>query len=328
MFRVVDLSLYYILILLTSLISVLCVSKLRSSKILAIDVHKPNKVEIPKIGGLCLLASSLISILLDYFLNVIKLELLLIIQLPAIIVGIVGLLDDLYDIKPIFRILTCILTSIVLVVLVTPTDSFLIVGSVRNVFFLDSLSCILMIIMFNAVNMLDVMNGVVSGACLIIFTTMLILSIFYGNIDNLKIYLLLLCQIIPLFLFNKYPARVFLGNVGSYMLGVYIGITACYCGMFVETLLACLPFIINGLLILASTRGRVFIGGRKYASRPIICNGGILYPNPDKNATLSLARIFVIYGSNTEPKVVKRILTLFLISCILTLIIVFIYRLI
>jgi len=317
-------ALYLTSCLLVSLLTVYLVSRSRSEKILTIDAHKPGRVMVPKIGGICLLTSGLASIILDIILHVLPLDLILIIQVPAIIVGAVGLLDDLGDVSPLVRILVSILISMILVILVTPYGKLLFIGDIKNLLFLDALACIMMIIMFNAVNMLDIMNGIVSGGSLIVFIGLLIITLLRRLDVSSLIYLTLIMQVLPLFLFNKYPARVLLGNVGSYMLGTYIGITACYCGTFVETLLLCLPFIVNGLLIIASTRGRVFIGGRKRASRPILCKDGYLYPNPDPNATMSLARIFVIYGCNYEKDVVRSILLLFVISLVLTVTISFI----
>jgi len=316
--------LYLTSCLIISLVTVYLVSRSRSEKILTIDAHKPGKVMVPKIGGVCLLTSGITVIIVNLLLHIVPTDLLLIVELPAIIVGIVGLLDDIGDVSPIVRILVSILVSIILVLVATPYSKLLFIGDIRNIIFLDALSCIMMIIMFNAVNMLDIMNGIVSGGSLIVFIGLFIITLLRKFDVFSLIYLTLIMQVLPLFLFNKYPAKVLLGNVGSYMLGTYIGVTACYCGTFVETLLLCLPFIINGLLIIASTRGRVFIGGRKRASRPILCKDGYLYPNPDPNATLSLARIFVIYGCNYEKDVVKGILTLFVIALILTVTIAFI----
>ncbi len=309
---------------LISLVTVYLVSRSRSEKILTIDAHKPGRVMVPKIGGICLLTSGVGVTILDLFTHIVPIYLLLIVEIPAIIVGIVGLLDDIGDVSPIVRIAVSVLVAIVLVLVATPYGRLLFIGDIRNIIFLDALSCLMMIIMFNAVNMLDIMNGIVSGGSLIVFIGLFIITLLKkSNIFSL-IYLTLIMQTLPLFLFNKYPAKVLLGNVGSYMLGTYIGVTACYCGTFVETLLLCLPFIINGLLIIASTRGRVFVGGRKRASRPILCRDGYLYPNPEPNATLSLARIFVIYGSNYEKDVVRNILMLFVIALFLTIAIAFI----
>ncbi len=309
---------YLLSCLAISLITVYLVSRSRSSKILTIDAHKPGKVTVPKIGGICLLTSGIAAVVLDYILHILPTYLILLIEIPAIIVGIVGLLDDIWDVSPSIRILVSVLISIILVVLVHPYNSLLFIGTIRNVIFLDALSCIMMIIMFNAVNMLDIMNGIVSGGSLIVFIGLFIVTLLHRFYNFSLVYLVLIMQTLPLFVFNKYPAKVLLGNVGSYMLGTYIGVAACYCGTFVETLLLCLPFIINGLLIVASTRGSVFVGGRKRASRPILCSNGYLYPNPDPNATLSLARIFVIYGCTSEKDVVKNILALFVISLVLT----------
>jgi len=311
-------AVYLIICLITSLLTVYLVSRSRNERILTIDAHKPGKVTVPKIGGVCLLSSGIVALSLDFILHAAPIDLVVLVEAPAIVVGVVGLLDDVGDVSPMIRILVSILVSIILVILVHPYSSLLLIGTIRNIIFLDALACLMMIIMFNAVNMLDIMNGIVSGGSLIVFIGLFIITLIRSLYSFSLIYLLLIMQVLPLFMFNKYPARVLLGNVGSYMLGTYIGVTACYCGTFVETLLLCLPFIINGLLIVASTRGRVFVGGRKRASRPILCREGFLYPNPDPAATLSLARIFVIYGCTSEKDVVKNILMLFIISLILT----------
>jgi UDP-N-acetylglucosamine--dolichyl-phosphate N-acetylglucosaminephosphotransferase len=164
--------------------------------------------------------------------------------------------------------------------------------------------------------MLDVMNGIMSISSCIILATLMVCSLIRGDAAASILFAILLAQYIPLALFNKYPARVLNGNVGSYITGAILGLAACQTGLYLELVVAALPYIINGLLILASTRGRALIGGRAVLERPIRCNAGILSPTLSTNCPLTLVRLVVLAGARTEPEVVNKVLLLFLVCSV------------
>jgi len=303
-----------------SYITVHVVSKLRRPlSILTVDVHKPTPVVVPKIGGTCLLTSSIAVVVALALLapNSSLTFKLAQIYAPTLIVGVLGLLDDILGLRPVARVLATLAVAIAVSCLTTVSDVVSVVGKIHSKIIIQVLAIASILVFSNAVNMLDVMNGIVPISTCIVLTALVLCLALRGEISEISLLLPLIAQYIPLALYNKYPARVLNGNVGSYFTGALLGVLACVTGMYLELTLACIPYIVNGLLILASTRGKVLSSGRLGVDRPIRCMSGKLTPNLSPNAALSLVRLVVLSGADSEPKVVNKIIQLFVISSLL-----------
>ncbi|HDZ69454.1 MAG TPA: undecaprenyl/decaprenyl-phosphate alpha-N-acetylglucosaminyl 1-phosphate transferase, partial [Phycisphaerales bacterium] len=149
----------------------------------------------------------------------------------------VGLADDILDIKPMQKILGCCLAAVIL----------LLVGIVPNLHQitdplnltmphnLEKLLEVLIVIFFvlgatNSLNLLDGLDGLCAGVTAIITAAMLLLSIHLATWgfsevgDPVRIIICLglvgvVCGFLP---FNRYPAKIFMGDAGSMLLGFMI----------------------------------------------------------------------------------------------------------
>jgi len=149
----------------------------------------------------------------------------------------VGLADDIFDIKPMQKILGCCLAAVIL----------LLVGIVPNLYRitdplnlpmphnLEMILEVLIVIFFvlgatNSLNLLDGLDGLCAGVTAIITFCLLLLSIHlatWGSSevgDPVRIIICLglvggVCGFLP---FNRYPAKIFMGDAGSMLLGFTI----------------------------------------------------------------------------------------------------------
>lgn len=71
----------------------------------------------------------------------------------------------------------------------------------------------------NAVNLLDGLDGLSAGISLIIMTGFMILSILIGNAFLIVLSIVLIGALLGFLRFNYHPASIFMGDVGSLMLG-------------------------------------------------------------------------------------------------------------
>jgi len=106
----------------------------------------------------------------------------------------------------------------------------------------------------NAVNLLDGLDGLAAGVCLLATLTMLLVSVLLHN----TLPMLLMCclggGILGFLLFNFHPASVFLGDSGSMLLGFLVAALSLHASQQAEMSIALLvPFIALGLPVLDTT---------------------------------------------------------------------------
>ena len=149
----------------------------------------------------------------------------------------VGLADDMFDIKPTKKLLGQVLAAVILLFVgITPnlyriTDS-LNLPMPHN---LEIILEVLIVIFFvlgatNSLNLLDGLDGLCAGVTAIITIALLLLSIHLATWgasevgDPVRIIICLglvggVCGFLP---FNRYPAKIFMGDAGSMLLGFMI----------------------------------------------------------------------------------------------------------
>ena len=103
----------------------------------------------------------------------------------------------------------------------------------------------------NAVNLHDGMDGLAGGTSFLILVTMGIIFAVSGQFD-----LALLCSIssgalLAFLLFNKYPAKIFMGDTGSLFLGGLIGALGAAGGILIWFVPLTLIYIVEALSVMA-----------------------------------------------------------------------------
>ncbi|MEM4743005.1 MAG: UDP-N-acetylglucosamine--dolichyl-phosphate N-acetylglucosaminephosphotransferase, partial [Pyrobaculum sp.] len=169
-------------------------------------------------------------------------------------------------------------------------------------------------VMTNAFNMLDPVNGFLPAANIIIGLTLIGVAAVKGTWDAVYLLAIHTAASAALFLYNKYPARTFNGNVGSYYLGASISTIAVIYDLVPYLILTALPFVINGVLIIFSSGG---IKSREKIQRPTVLKNGVVYQVCD-SPILSLVRVIVSERPMTEFELFKTLTSLVAVASILT----------
>lgn len=296
-----------------SLITVYVISRVRNPRLLAPDVHKPYRVLIPKIGGVSIIIAMSAVTVFAYLINDLRLFAL---GLVTITVGLIGLADDLKGLPVSVRVFLPLVPSLIIPAVMHGYIYIILIGHVHNFFVVAFLSMLAVTVMANAVNMLDVMNGVVPVSTLMIITVSGFISYMAGFSYALPATVVLVLMVLPLAIFNWYPARVFNGNSGSYALGAMMGAFMVLYNAGTQGIISALPYIINGFLIVITARG---FKPRETLKRPVIVNDGVIHANKIPGSPITLVKLMVMRRPKTEREVVNNILLIFLITSLLSL---------
>lgn len=185
-----------------------------------IDVHKIKKYEVPEAGGLALLIGT-VPIFVFYYLLVGDTSILMFI-FPIIVIGLIGFLDDLYNISQLLKLILCFLGGLPLLFFINSTSLNLLIFRIDlgTLYFL--VVPIGIAAASNLTNLLAGFNGEEVGLGVISTLSLSICILILGDIKT-SIYLLTFTvSLIAFLLYNKYPARIFPGDTGTLMIGATI----------------------------------------------------------------------------------------------------------
>ena len=294
------------------------IRKFKEKGIVGIDVHKLEKPEIPEMGGLSILISIIVSavFLIIVCNNLTKFFVTFLIV--VIVVGIIGAIDDIKPLNPKLKPTLTALASLPIIIFGTyvPRPVFPIIGKTRLTIVYPLLIIAGLAVSANAVNMLDVFNVSMARTCSILLLTLLISSIILGSNIGILLSAITLGSLIAFFYYNKYPAKIFSGDVGSLTVGAAIATIAVMGRLEIVTIVAMMPHIMNGFHSLASIGG--LLERRQIKARPTkVLADGRLAASKDPKAPITLARLILAGGPLYENEVVKVFILLSIYSGVL-----------
>ncbi|NGG25395.1 undecaprenyl/decaprenyl-phosphate alpha-N-acetylglucosaminyl 1-phosphate transferase, partial [Staphylococcus aureus] len=189
-------------------------------------VDKPNfrKVHtkpISVMGGTVILFSFLIGIWIGHPIEA-EIKPLII---GAIIMYVLGLVDDIYDLKPYIKLAGQIAAALVVAFYGVTIDFIsLPMGTTIHFGFLSiPITVIWIVAITNAINLIDGLDGLASGVSAIGLITIGFIAILQANIFITMICCVLLGSLIGFLFYNFHPAKIFLGDSGALMIGFIIG---------------------------------------------------------------------------------------------------------
>ena len=217
----------YILAIITALISFMItplVKKL-AIKVNAIDVPKDDRrvhsKPIPVMGGLAIYISFVVGVVLY---NGILTTSQIGIIMGATIIVIGGIIDDIKDLRPKYKILiqvaaaVCLLMSgISISVITNPFKEFypyLSIGWINI-----PVTIIWIVGVTNAFNLIDGLDGLAAGVAFISCVTLMIVSLINGRLEAAFLTAVLSGAILGFLPYNFNPASIFMGDTGSQLLG-------------------------------------------------------------------------------------------------------------
>jgi len=293
------------------------IQKMRKRRIVGVDVHKKDRILIPEMGGIAVLVGLTVSVLAAIILLPEKASLLISFLATTLIAGLIGARDDLKPLNAKVKPFLTALASVPILLMPTyyPRPVFPIIGRTRLTIVYPLIIPFAIAVPSNAVNMMDPFNGTMSGTCTIVTLVLLVSSLLLHSNDGLMLSACLLGPVLALYYFNRYPAKVFSGDVGSLSIGAALGAIAVLGQVEVVTIVAFMPQIMNAFYGLA-TIGRLY--ERREVSRPInILEDGRLAASKDPKAPITLARVILARGPLHESEAARIFMILSAIAGLL-----------
>lgn len=181
------------------------------------DARKVHQRKVPRLGGLAII----LGVVLSYVIFLKDDPRLQGLVLGGVIVGVVGILDDRYGLRPLHKLAGQLVAALVVVAfgvrvefLTVPFD-----GIIATSFLAVPLTIIWIVGVTNAVNLIDGLDGLAAGVTAVSSIVIGLIS-WTRSEYSVAILAFALCGSALAFLrFNSYPASIFMGDTGSMFYG-------------------------------------------------------------------------------------------------------------
>lgn len=239
------------------------------------DVRRVHRKAVPHLGGIAIFASVFIALaVLPFIENTITQSLrayrseLLITLLPATLMLLLGVYDDLRGASPRFKFLVQGLAGALLYALGGHIDALSVpfIGSVALPTVLSFAVTVFWAIgITNAFNLIDGMDGLASGAALFASLVILVVALMLGHQLVIVLALALSGALVGFLRYNFNPASIFLGDSGTLFIGFLLAALSIQGTQKASTAVAvAIPLMTFGLPVIDTgfTMIRRFISGR------------------------------------------------------------------
>lgn len=224
------------------------------------DVYKKGTVYVPTRGGLVILMAIFFTVAILAAFHIRNAwqeptEFWIVFYAESFIIAIyaaMGIIDDYINIGRIAKILVPFFLSFLHLSLITKVSTTVhlpVIGSIDlQRFYIYGVMPMYVLVTANLVNMHSGFNGLQSGMSSMILIFMLVKSILISNVSNMYVIAAVTGAIIAFWWFNKYPAKILEGNIGSLSVGAAIGIAIVVQGFIVSGFIMLIPHTVNFLM--------------------------------------------------------------------------------
>lgn len=284
------------------------IKKFKEKKIVVKDMYKKGKPKIPWMGGIGILIGIIAGLICAQFFvqDVIK---LLIFYLIVITFAIFTIIDDLINVGRRLKIIVPFFLALPIALLNIDTSLSLYFFQIElGVFYAYIIAPLYLMVVANLINMHSGFNGLTTGLSIILLIAIGIKVFMMSGISQLFYLMPVFGALLAFFWFNKYPSRIFEGNVGSFTFGSAIGGLLVLYNMEFFGALILIPHIINFLMY---TYWRVR-GYSHVKFGKIRKDGTIAVPN-----NLTLKWVFPYYFRLTEKQSIWIMYALTSLFCLI-----------
>jgi UDP-GlcNAc:undecaprenyl-phosphate GlcNAc-1-phosphate transferase len=266
------------------------------------ESHKTHKEAIPYLGGMAIIIGTCLTTYLAILVSgqASALSLASAVLIPAVLMGVIGLVDDIKKLSPWPRFIAQNLFGLVIAVILIATRTL---GSPTGNTIIDVAITTLWIVgITNLINFFDNVDGGASGTVAISSLFLFLLSLQGGQYSIAALSLVLTGATTGFLLWNKPPARIYMGDAGALFLGILIAtLTLRFdpnpinlsASFALPILLLAVPILDTSVAVISRLRRRIspFQGGQDHLSHRLMRAG-----LSKRQAVLSLWIISAFYG--------------------------------
>ena len=248
------------------------------------ESHKTHKEAIPYLGGMAIVIGTCLTTYLAILVSgqASALSLASAVLIPAVLMGVIGLVDDIKKLSPWPRFIAQNLFGLVIAVILIATRTL---GSPTGNTMIDVAITTLWIVgITNSINFFDNVDGGASGTVAISSLFLFLLSLQGGQYSIAALSLVLTGATTGFLLWNKPPARIYMGDAGALFLGILIAtLTLRFdpnpinlsASFALPILLLAVPILDTTVAVISRLRRRIspFQGGQDHLSHRLIRAG-------------------------------------------------------
>lgn len=240
------------------------IKRLKRANIVGHDIHKFSKPEVAEMGGIGILFGFAIAIMVGVYLYPAWQSQLTITLIVILLTGIIGMVDDLIMLSSKEKLILLWIAGLPIMWVTPPNVGLIYMLSIPVAVSVAS----------NLTNMLAGLNGIETGLGVIALSSLTLSCIIMNKYDVAIISFSMLGALVAFLFYNKYPANVFPGDVGTLIIGASIAIIAFIGRVKIIAFIVLLPNIIDGILKLRSAG----VMERQNHKPTIVKEDGVLVP--------------------------------------------------
>jgi len=247
--------------------------------------RKEQKAPVPYLGGVAIAVGISIVTVTSTFVSKrdgFLIDLLISVLVPAIVLGSLGLMDDLKSLSPWPRLVVQSLVGTFLATIIVFNGT---VGTPFSTQGVNSIISIFWVVtVCNSINFFDNLDGAASGAVAIISLGIFVISVAQGQELVAALSVVTSGSSIGFLVWNKSPAKIYMGDAGALFLGVIIsvltirldpGIDPLWQSLSIPVILLSIPLLDTSVSVTSRIIRGVspLTGGRDHLSHRLIRGG-------------------------------------------------------
>ena len=244
--------------------------------------HKTHIDPVPYLGGLAIIVTIwLVTLFGSLFIQIDRssFEILLSIILPATLIGLIGLWDDVKNLRPFPRFVAQSLGGAFTASLIVSTNT---IGSPTGNNALDFFITVFWIVgVTNSVNFFDNLDGGASGTVAISSLGLFALAVTSGQFYVATLSLVLAGSAFGFLFWNRNPAQIYMGDAGALFLGMLLATLLVrfdpnpinlYAGFAIPIMIMAIPILDTSVAVISRIQRKKspFEGGQDHLSHRLI----------------------------------------------------------
>jgi UDP-GlcNAc:undecaprenyl-phosphate GlcNAc-1-phosphate transferase len=244
--------------------------------------HKTHIDPVPYLGGLAIMVTIwLVTLFGSLFIQIDRssFEILLSIILPATLIGLIGLWDDVKNLRPFPRFVAQSLGGAFTASLIVSTNT---IGSPTDNNALDFFITVFWIVgVTNSVNFFDNLDGGASGTVAISSLGLFALAVTSGQFYVATLSLVLAGSAFGFLFWNRNPAQIYMGDAGALFLGMLLATLLVrfdpnpinlYAGFAIPVIIMAIPILDTSVAVISRIQRKKspFEGGQDHLSHRLI----------------------------------------------------------
>lgn len=249
------------------------------------SAHKSHTEPVPYLGGIAIILGVVITSYLTLFISPFTKNnfwLATSVLVPAIALGAIGLWDDIKNLDPLTRFISQSIAGLVITSILISSGNL---GNPTGSTLIDILISVIWVVgICNSINFFDNLDGGASGTVAISAVVLTYLALSADQFFIAALSLVITGSTFGFLIWNKTPARIYMGDAGALFLGVLIATltvrfepkTESLLGSFATPLLLlAIPILDTTVAVLSRLRRKIspFQGGRDHLSHRLVRAG-------------------------------------------------------